>query len=238
MNKPKLNIKIGIKEIILITVFIFVIWFALQNWEKVSTLISQKERLENWINGFGNWKYIIFILIQIIQVVIFIIPGEVVFISGGYLFGSFLASILSIIGIILGSLICFGIARTLGQPLVGKFMSKHEMKKLKAKVNTRNTAVTLFFIFIIPGLPGKDALTYIAGLTPIKLLDFFLVVLVARSPWIIVASFWGSSLEKGNYITLIIVTVLVSAAFIIGVFKGERFIRYISKRRSLKKIKK
>ncbi len=224
----KLGFKLGIKEIFAVLTLVLLVGFAVKNWDQIITLASQKEEFERWIKSFGSWGYLVFILIQILQVVVFVIPGEVVYFVGGYLYGTFLSSVLSIVGITVGSLICFLLARILGQPFIERIISKSEMNKLKALINTPKASITLFLIYLIPGLPGKDALAYIAGLTPMRFLNFFTITLVARSPWIIISSFWGANLERGNNTALIIVTVLIALILIIGIWKGDGIIKYFS----------
>ena len=228
MTRSKISAKIGLKEVVAFLILGVIAGLIINNRADVSVFLTQKEKLEVWVNSFGDLRYFVFVLIQILQVVIFIIPGEVVHIAGGYLFGSFLSSILSILGITLGSLICFTVARTLGQPLIERIISEPNMKKFKAMIGTRKTSISLFFIFMIPGLPGKDAVAYVAGFTPIRFIDFFIVTLIARSPWIIVSSFWGANLEKGNYTMLAIITVLVGAVFLASIIKGKYLLNYIS----------
>lgn len=230
MFKPK-NIRIGVKEIFLLAAFLILLGLTLYYWRDYFIILTNKDKLEKWINSFGIWRYIAFVFVQVIQVVIFVIPGEVVHIAGGYLFGGLFGSGLSMIGITLGSLACFAVARIIGHPVVEIFIKKKDIDNLKRKINNRRLSVSLFLIFIIPGLPGKDAFAYIAGLTPIKFADFLIITMVARAPWIIAASFWGSSLEKGNYTTLIIITAVSMLFFLLGVFKGEGFINYISEKR-------
>lgn len=216
------DIKIGAKEITIFIGFALLIGLALYYWRDYFSIITDKDKLEAWVNSFGIWRYIAFVFAQFIQVVVFVIPGEVVHIAGGYLFGGFLGSVLSMVGITLGSLVCFAVARVIGHPVVEIFMHKKDIDKLKRKINNRKLNISLFLIFIIPGLPGKDAFAYIAGLTPIKFVDFLIVTIAARSPWVIAASFWGSSLEKGNYGVVTIITVVTVGLFVLGVLKGEK----------------
>lgn len=227
------NFKFGIKELVIIAGLMLVILFAIWNWNDIYTILSKKEQLISGIRSYGNWGFLIFVLIQILQVVVFIIPGEVVYFAGGYLYGTFISSVLSIIGITLGSLICFQAARVIGQPFVAQILSAEKMDKLKSMINTPKASITLFLIFLMPGLPGKDALAYAAGLTPIKFFNFFIVTLIARSPWIIAASFWGANLGKGNYTVLAITTVLAAIVFLFGIFKGEKLINMYRRKNPL-----
>lgn len=237
MEKNRAGFKIGVQEIFAGLVLVVIIIVAVSNWDYIYSVLSKKEQFEVWIKSYGSWGFLIFVLIQIFQVVVFVIPGEVVYFVGGYLYGTLLSSVLSILGITLGSLVCFGIARVLGQPIVEKIISAEQMEKLKAKLNTPQASITLFMIFLIPGLPGKDALAYVAGLTPIKLVNFLIVTLIARSPWIIVSSLWGANLGQGDYKTLIIIAVIAAIVFLLGVLKGEALVKYISEKMKIFKSK-
>ena len=53
----------------------------------LAPLLSKKEALREWVLAFGAFGWLVFISLQILQVVIFIIPGEVMQISGGFIFG-------------------------------------------------------------------------------------------------------------------------------------------------------
>src|SRR3989304_1997310 len=68
-------------------------------WE----LANNPEKIKNWVEGYGPWGPIAFIGLQIIQVIIFIIPGEIPQVAGGMLFGIIGGLAYSTIGIALGS---------------------------------------------------------------------------------------------------------------------------------------
>ncbi|HEY9593010.1 MAG TPA: TVP38/TMEM64 family protein, partial [Spirochaetia bacterium] len=70
-------------------------------------IFASGQRLREWIAGWGAWAPLIFVGIQIVQVVIFAIPGEVTQIAGGYLFGGWLGLLLSVAGITIGSTLAF-----------------------------------------------------------------------------------------------------------------------------------
>ena len=225
------DLKIGLKEMLLLAVFLLAIGLSIYHWREFFIILTHKDNLETWVNSFGIWKYVVFIFVQFIQVVVFMIPGEVVHIAGGYLFGGLLGSLLSMIGITLGSLVCFTVARIIGQPFVEIFMHRNDINTLKRKISNQRLSISLFLVFIIPGLPGKDAFAYIAGLTPIRFIDFLIITMIARAPWVIAASFWGSSLEKGNYAAVIVIMVISIFFFIFGILKGEKLIDFIAKRK-------
>ncbi len=228
----RLIIKAGIKQITAVLVLFVLAILAIRYWNLIMTIVTQREEFESWIKGFGNWGFAVFVIIQFFQVVIFMIPAEVVYFAGGYLYGTLMSSVLSVLGIALGSFACFMLARTLGQPFIEKIMSRSQMEKLKELINTPRASITLFVIYLIPGLPGKDALAYVAGLTPIKFINFFVISMIARSPWIVISCFWGANLEKGNSTVFITITVIAALVFIVGIIKGDSIIRFISSKRA------
>ena len=63
---------------------------------------------------------------QVLQVVVFFIPGEFIQIAGGYIFGTFLGGIISLMGITLGSIIVYFISNKYGKPFVEKLILKRK----------------------------------------------------------------------------------------------------------------
>ena len=51
-------------------------------------LITNGEVVKSYLERFGPWAAVIFFVFQILQVVIFFIPGEVIQAAGGYIFGA------------------------------------------------------------------------------------------------------------------------------------------------------
>ena len=75
----------------------------------------------------------------------------------------------------------------------------------------------MFVLFLIPGTP-KDLLTYIIGLTPMKLGTFLGLTTLARLPSIISSTVTGSLTQKGNLTAALItygITAIVSAVCVL-----------------------
>ena len=90
MNKKKDIIKFALLSIFLLTIITCGIIF--------SNKIKENFNFENVREFIGDNKllsYVIFIFLQILQVVIFIIPGDIINATGGFVFNMFLGSILS-----------------------------------------------------------------------------------------------------------------------------------------------
>lgn len=216
----KIN-KSNIIHAILIIVFAIALILAAMTFGKdLTVLIKNPGRFKEWIHSFGRLGILVFIAVQILQVVIFVIPGEVVQVAGGYLFGMLLGSLYSVIGITIGSLICFIIARFLGYSFVRSIMPEDNLKKFDYIINNPKGEFVLFLLFFLPGMP-KDVLSYIAGITPVKFYNFFLITLFARLPGIFFSAYIGANLESKNYIVATVVSIIAVILFAIGIYKKD-----------------
>jgi uncharacterized membrane protein YdjX (TVP38/TMEM64 family) len=155
-------------------------------------IFSSAEIFREWLTGFGVWAPLIFFLLQIAQVLIAFIPGEVTGVAGGLMFGFWQGMGLSILGITAGSLIAFALARRFGRPIVVKLAGGAVIEKYMDTVNRHSTWL-LFAMFLLPFFP-KDALSYLAGLTSISWLAFLLISLVGRLPGQVVSTLVGSGM--------------------------------------------
>jgi uncharacterized membrane protein YdjX (TVP38/TMEM64 family) len=224
-----IGMKNGIVNLLLIVVFVLAILFlSITYGKEITLLVSNPEKFRNWINSFGSLGILVFIGIQVFQVVVFVIPGEVVQVAGGYLYGTILGTLYSVIGITIGSLICFLIARILGYDFVKKIVSEEKLKKFDYIINNPKGETVLFLLFFLPGMP-KDALSYIAGITPVKFFNFFIITLFARLPGIFFSAYIGSNLGSKNYFMAALVAVIAVALFLAAVYKRDVIIERLKR---------
>ena len=171
--KPLITIQIA-----LATLFIgSIVYATIRFGPELTRLVSDPHRFRAHILSFGHWSAVVFMLFQLLQVVIAVIPGEPVQIAGGYIFGTFWGTVYSTVGITVGYIIVFTCVKLFGFPLVKKFVSKKEFDKFSTLINSPKLETTIFLLFLIPGIP-KDILVYIAGLTPIRPVLFFIIIYI------------------------------------------------------------
>ena len=87
-------------------------------------LFSSPDKIVVHVKKYGIFAPIIFTLLQITQVVMPIIPGGVSSLAGVTLFGSIKGFILNYIGLSLGSLCAFLLAKRFGLKLISMLFSK------------------------------------------------------------------------------------------------------------------
>lgn len=225
MEKNK-KLKVAI-NIILIALFLTaVVFIAIKFGPYITKLASKPQQLKDTLNSFG-WKgVVVFMFIQLLQVVVAVIPGEIVQLAGGYIYGTWMGTLYSLAGIVAGSVIVFFVARLLGYPLVKTFVSQKNLDKFEFIMNSEKSEIAMFLLFLIPGIP-KDMLTYIAGITPVKPLRFFVIITVGRFPALLASSIIGSNTQKGNYMIVIILSAVALVLFVAGLLLKDKIISLI-----------
>ncbi|GAA0180707.1 TVP38/TMEM64 family protein [Clostridium sediminicola] len=211
--------------------FFILIFFSIVGYEyykKYFYILKDPQEIKQLVMSYGNFGYIVFLIIQIVQVVAFFIPGEIIQIASGYIYGTFLGSIASIMGITLGSMIVYTLSFKFGKPFVKKIISEKDLKLFSKILQLGSMKYIVFLIYLIPGLP-KDVLGYFCGIADINFKDFIIYSTIGRVPGIVVSAYFGHELLSGKNHMLVFIAVTMSILFIVGVFRGERIIRAITR---------
>lgn len=175
--------------------------------------LSNPEEFRDYINSYGIWSRVIFLGIQFLQVFIALIPGEIVEIGAGYTFGWLEGTLLCLVGITVASSFVFLLTKTLGIKMVELFIDKEKIDNMKFLQRSNKLNNIVFLFFLIPGTP-KDLMTYVVGLTKMKLTTFLVISTIARLPSVVSSTIGGSYIQQKDYITAGIifgVTFLLSA---------------------------
>jgi uncharacterized membrane protein YdjX (TVP38/TMEM64 family) len=196
--------------------------------DELWTFFRDRNSARDWIRGQGAWGPVAFIGLQIIQVIIFVVPGEVVQIAGGYAFGFWLGSLYTLIGVTIGSIINFYVGRLLGRPFVESIFAKDKIERIESVIGSGKGAAGLFLLFVIPGIP-KDILYYVAGISALGMPSFLAVSMVGRLPGILGSSFMGSAAYSGSYRLALLVLVVAGLFFVLGLVFKERIQEFVTK---------
>ena len=161
-------------------------------WERGREIFSSRESIALYVERWGIWAPLVFVLIQAAQVVVAPIPGNITALAGGALFGWGMGFLLSSLGLLIGSLIAFWLGRYFGKPLVIRMVGPKVYERYEGLIARKGIWV-LFLIFLIPFFPD-DALCLLAGMTAMSVPLFMLLVTVGRLPGMLVANLAGSGL--------------------------------------------
>ncbi|MBN1233992.1 MAG: TVP38/TMEM64 family protein [Candidatus Coatesbacteria bacterium] len=201
------------------------IYVSLVYGNDILPYLKNPELLRKYLLNLPVPVHLSLFLLQILQVIISPIPGEVVQTAGGFLLGKYWGLLFNILGIAIGSAASFYLGRFLGQPFLIRFISEEKISKFSRQINSEKGFWGLLILFLIPGAP-KDILSYISGITPLKFWHFIIISTIGRFPGIFVTTYLGSQFAIGNYRGLIIVIVLLIIGFIFYLIFKKRIVNH------------
>lgn len=142
------------------------------------------------IEGTGAWGMLVFVVVQILQVVILPLPAVVCYVPGAMIWGSGMATLLASVGVLIGSVIAYFIGRLWGKKAVIWIAGKETTEKYSAYFGKRGKGIFVL-MQILPFFPD-DILCMVAGLTSMNFIFFTVVMCTVRPAIIAVYCFFGS----------------------------------------------
>lgn len=181
----------------------------------LSPYLHSTTALRSFLESYG-WKGRFILLgIQCLQVVVALIPGEIIELGAGFAYGAIEGTLLCLLGVGLSSSIIFLLVKKFGTPIVEVFLPREKIQQLRFINSSEKLKKLVFFLFLIPGTP-KDVLTYFVGLTDLRLWSFLTISLIARIPSVVSSAVCGKMLGDRDYVTAILVYAVTGAVSIAG----------------------
>jgi len=184
------------------------------------------EQLREAILAKGAFAPLIFITIQILQVVIAPIPGEASGVLGGYLFGALPAFVYSSIGLTIGSWLAFMVGRLLSDLVRRRLEHTAIYKRFNHLVSKGDFAIP-FVLFLLPGFP-KDSLAYLLGMSHMPLPVFLFITIVGRTPGTLLLSFQGAEIYQGDYLKFAILLAISALIALPYAFYHKRILAWLT----------
>jgi uncharacterized membrane protein YdjX (TVP38/TMEM64 family) len=211
-------------KIVLLLALILACVFLFFYFDLYRFFVSRK-KIVQFINSFGALSVVIFIGLQVVQVLIAPIPGEINGFIGGYLYGPFLGTLYSTIGLTIGSWLAFLLARWLGLPFVEKIINPDIIKKYDHFMEHRGIPIT-FILFLIPGFP-KDALSYIIGLSHMKTTTFLIICTAGRLMGTIMLSISGSYARNDQNVAMLVILGISALIALLAWYYHEQILHLV-----------
>jgi uncharacterized membrane protein YdjX (TVP38/TMEM64 family) len=195
--------------LIAVTVLVTLATVVWQWGGAIWSLFRGQAALQAWVASFGAWAPLVSIALNAAQVIIAPIPGQVIGLANGYLFGVWLGTLYSLLGVMFGTGIVLVLARRWGRPLVVKLLPDTQLEKLDRLV-ARRGALFFFLIFLLPFLPD-DLTCFAIGLTDLPLGQMMVLIALGRLPGLIVASWVGANAASLSITAWVVLIVSASA---------------------------
>lgn len=177
--------------------------------------LADHEQVVAWMHQEGTTGPLLCIGINFVQVVIFAIPGEITQIAAGYVFGPWYGFLYSLVGILLGSAFAFCFAKVVGRPGMRRILGLERLARADRLLDSRKGLLAVFTLFLLPGMP-KDALSYGAGLSAMRLSTFLVLSVPARMPALLLSTLFGSEAHDGDYAAMIWIAVVAGILLVLA----------------------
>lgn len=161
---------------------------ALLVWMWGAGYLSHPEQFQMLLKSVGVLGPVLFMIVQIVQVVIPIIPGGLTSAVGVLAFGPFWGFVYNYVGLVLGSFAAFFLARHYGRPFIRKLVKPETYDKYIGWLDKREKFDWFFALAIFAPCAPDDLLCMIAGLTKMSVARFTCIILLGKPAALLVYS--------------------------------------------------
>lgn len=228
---------------LIIAVALFV-WLGAYLTEVILFSVESGEGLDNaaanfktLIEGYGNIGILVAFGIQVLQVVVSPIPGEVVEVGMGLCFGWFGGALICLLGVALASAIIIAFVKKFGFKFVELFVPIEKIQELRFINSEKKLARCVFLLYLIPGTP-KDPLIFFFGLTKMRTIDFVVISTIARIPSVVSSTIGGKFIVEQNYLAAILVFAVTGIFSLVGLLMYKKILEIMSEHKEHKEIEK
>ncbi|HVI39361.1 MAG TPA: VTT domain-containing protein [Anaerovoracaceae bacterium] len=183
------------------------------------------DEINKLLKQYKTASIFIYIGLQVFQIIVSILPGQALQFAAGYAYSFWFGFLYSIIGVALGTVITFYLARLLGKEALHVIFGEEKFTRFIHTLNSKRSFTVLFVIFLIPGIP-KDLFTYAAGVSEIRMIPFLLLSLIGRTPAMMGSIMMGSMFHNGSYFGLIILGAAAVILCIAGILRRDKLIKW------------
>jgi len=224
-NRKKRIIKIVsvLKLLILFAIVIGAPVYVYFSYPDLVDRFRSLDEINSLLKQYKTASIFIYIGLQVFQIIVSVLPGQALQFAAGYAYQFWLGFLFSLIGVALGTVITFYLARILGKDALHVIFGEERFSKFVHTLNSKRSFIVLFVIFLIPGIP-KDLFTYAAGVSEIRIIPFLLLSLTGRTPAMVGSILMGSMFYNGSYVGLIIVGVAAVVLFIAGIINRGKLV--------------
>ena len=200
----------------------FIVW---KMWPTLSGLFEEGgvEALVETVQNAGAMGVAMLLGLQLLQVIVAFIPGEVVQVAAGMMYGAWWGGLIVTIGACLASALVYSLVHWLGAPFVRDMVSDSFSEKFRRFEASGHLDTVVFILFLIPGMP-KDVFTYVVALTDMKMGPFLMLTTFARMPGIFLSTYAASSLANGDMTKSIVIFVILVVLALVCILLRDRII--------------
>lgn len=194
------------------------IWIGPQAWE----LVQDKQALEAWVVSLGWLGPLALVALNALQIVVAPIPGYVLQVAAGFLFGPFWGGVWGNLGLLLGASIAYWLSRVYGRPLAGRLVGDERLDRWERVSHSNSTLI--WFIIILA--PTGDIPYFLAGLARVSFVKILVITLIIRVPSTFVVAAAGAGVMWLSWWQLALVFVGLLGLLVIFLRYQDQIVRW------------
>jgi uncharacterized membrane protein YdjX (TVP38/TMEM64 family) len=211
---PKSSPKIDRSRIFKAGLFIIgltVLWHYAAPVRDLLALVRDRDSLMLYLESYGDLGMLLMFILLFVQVIVAAVPGHLIMIAGGYLYGFTVAFLVTHTSTVIASQVAYWLARTYGRPVVGRLASPDLVETWTQRAE-RQGVVFFLFSFILPIFPS-DVMNFVAGLSGLSSRKFLAANFFGRLPTSILLTLIGAQGLRLSPALLAAAVVFTVAAF-------------------------
>lgn len=155
------------------------ICFIIYGWNL--GIFTSAAKMTAWLGNYGVVTApLLFILVQVIQVVVPIIPGALGCVLGIAMFGPINGFLYNYVGICLGSIIAFLLGRAYGPDFIRKVTGEKFYDRYSKYLDSAHGFDKMLAALIFLPVAPDDLLCYLSGISTISVKKFSAIIVLAK----------------------------------------------------------
>ena len=173
--------------------------------------LGDEARLRAQVEQWGAWGPLLLTLLMAAAIVFSPVPSGPIAVVAGAAYGPILGTMLVVTGAVLGAVIAFWIARCLGYETLRCWPAA---RKLLQKLNdgrSQTRLMTIVFLSRLVPFISFDAVSYVAGLTPLAFWRFSIATLAGVVPVSFALAYFGDRIIAAETDRLMLLLLLAGS---------------------------
>ena len=170
--------------------------------------------IQNYFETWGPAAPVGYMLLVSLEVILAPIPGTVLYLPGGALFGWFVGGAMSLVGNVIGAGIACQIMRVLGRGYLERYLETSALKKYQGILEARG--LWIVFLLRVNPLTSSDIVSYAAGLTSLPVWKVMAGTFLGMAPLCFIQSYFAEELLT-SFPRLVYPLILIGVAYTVYV---------------------
>jgi len=189
-------------------------------------LLRDEQALEALVIRLGWLGPLVLILCNAAQIIVAPVPGYIVQLTAGFLYGPLWGGIWASVGLLIGSMSAMWLSRTYGRPLVENLVGPGRLDRWERVTFSDHPVVW----FILLAAPIGDLPYFLAGLAHVSFLRILLLIFMLRVPSVFVAAAIGSGVIGLTWWQIVLIFSLGGGMLLLFLRYQEQFMQWLDGR--------